>query len=170
LEKVPGAGGGSFVRRIDHFAFGVDLGQDIENLLRVGSIDHREVAQVRRMLELPSARLAAENRTQADLDELADVLQLEKTSTYDDPSISDLDVRFHSVISRASGNGVVAAFVAALHQVTEPVHHIHLDAEVGRTTYRQHVAIARALKKEDSEAAEVAMLAHLVYLEEQSAL
>jgi GntR family transcriptional regulator, transcriptional repressor for pyruvate dehydrogenase complex len=170
LEKVPGAGGGSFVRRLDHFAFGEDLGQDIENLLRVGSIDHREVAQARRMLELPSARLAAANREQADLDELKEVLQLEKTSTHDDPSISDLDVRFHSVISRASGNRVVAAFVSALHQVTTPVHHLHLNAEVGRKTYRQHVAIARAIEKGDSPAAEAAMLTHLTYIEEQSDL
>ncbi len=167
LEKVPGAGGGSFVRRLDHRAFGEDLGQDIENLLRVGSVDHDEVAQVRRILELPSARLAAEHRSPEDVAELQEILDLERTSAWDDPAVPDLDVRFHSTISRASGNRVVAAFVAALHKVTQPVHHLHLDAEVGKATYRQHVALAKAIEAGDSEAAEAAMLAHLTYLEEQ---
>jgi GntR family transcriptional repressor for pyruvate dehydrogenase complex len=169
LEKVPGAGGGSFVRRLDHRAFGEDLGQNIENLLRVGSIEHVEVAQVRRMLELPSARLAARNRTEQDLAVLDDVLKLEREKAWDDPSVSDLDVRFHSGISKASGNRVVAAFVAALHMVTQPVHHLHLDAEVGKRTYRQHLAIADAIRASDADAAEAAMLEHLTYLEERSA-
>jgi GntR family transcriptional repressor for pyruvate dehydrogenase complex len=169
LEKVPGAGGGSFVRRLDHRAFGEDLGQNIENLLRVGSIEHLEVAQVRRMLELPSARLAARNRTEQDLANLDEVLKLERETEWDDPSVPDLDVRFHSGISKASGNRVVAAFVAALHMVTQPVHHLHLDAEVGKRTYRQHLAVADAIRDSDPDAAEAAMLEHLTYLEKQSA-
>jgi GntR family transcriptional repressor for pyruvate dehydrogenase complex len=168
LEKVPGAGGGSFVRRLDHRAFGEDLGQDIENLLRVGSVEHLEVAQVRRMLELPSARLAAANRSADDLAALDEIVSLERSSAWDDPAVPMLDVRFHSAISKASGNRVVAAFVAALHKVTQPVHHLNLDADVGKNTYRQHVAIADAIRDADPDAAEAAMLTHLTYLEERS--
>lgn len=168
LEKMPGAGGGSFVRRLDHHAFGADLGHDIENLLRVESIEHREAAELRRMLEAPAVRLAAKNRTEADLEALNAVLEEEKSLTYDDPAVPDLDVRFHSVISEASGNRVLAAFVSALHQVTEPVHHLNLNAEVGKRAVRQHVKIVKAIENGDGEAAEEAMLSHLAYLEEQS--
>jgi GntR family transcriptional regulator, transcriptional repressor for pyruvate dehydrogenase complex len=168
LEKMPGAGGGSFVRRLDHHAFGADLGQDIENLLRVQSIEHREAAEMRRMLEAPAVRLAAENRSKADLDTLNQVLEEEKALTYDDPAVPALDVRFHSAISEASGNRILAAFVAALHQVTEPVHHLNLNAEVGKRAFRQHVKIVKAIEKGDGKAAEAEMLAHLAYLEEQS--
>lgn len=168
LEKMPGAGGGSFVRNLDHNAFGVDLGQDIENLLRVGSVNYREVAEVRQMLEVPAARLATLNRSQAALDTLNEVLEEEKALTFDDPAVPELDVRFHSTISKASGNRVVAAFVAALHQVTEPVHHLKLNAEVGKRTFRQHVAIVRAIEKGDVQAAEAAMGDHLSYLEQHS--
>ncbi|ODQ94394.1 GntR family transcriptional regulator [Mycolicibacterium holsaticum] len=168
LEKMPGAGGGSFVRSLDHHAFGADVGEYIENMLRVGSVDYREVAEVRRMLEVPSVRLATLNRSQADLDELNDVLEEEKALTFDDPAVPELDVRFHSTISKASGNRVAAAFVSALHQVTEPVHHLKLSAEVGKRTFRQHVEIVRAIEKGDASEAEMAMREHLSYLEEHS--
>lgn len=168
LEKMPGAGGGSFVRKLDHQAFGVDLGQDIENLLRVDSIEHREAAEMRRMLEAPAVRLAAKNRTKDDLETLNQVLEEEKALTYDDPAVPGLDIRFHSAISEASGNRILAAFVAALHQVTEPVHHLNLNEEVGKSAFRQHVKIVKAIEKGDGKAAETAMLAHLAYLEEQS--
>lgn len=166
IEKVPGAGGGSFVRMLDHHAFGAELGQDMENLLRVGSIVYREAADVRRILEVPCVRLAAKHRDAADVAEMRDIVDLQKKLSYDDPQVSELDVRFHSVIGKASGNRVAAAFVDALHHVTEPVHHLDLDAEVGERTVRQHVAIVRAIEKRDPDAAEKAMLDHLSYLED----
>lgn len=165
IEKVPGAGGGSFVRMLDHNTFAAELGQDIQNLLRVGSIVFREAADVRRLLEVPCARLASENRTAGEAAELRDIVDLEKKLTHDDPAVPDLDVRFHSLIGQASGNRVAAAFVLALHEVTEPVHHLDLDAEVGARTVRQHMAIVRAIEKQDPGAAGKAMLDHLSYLE-----
>jgi len=166
IEKVPGAGGGSFVRMLDSHSFGIELGQDIENLLRVGSIVYYEAADVRRMLEVPCVRLAAEHRTDEEAAELREIVDKQKTLSYDDPRVPELDVRFHSLIGKASGNRVAAAFVDALHRVTEPVHHLDLDAEVGRRTVRQHMAIVRAVEERDPAAAERAMVEHLSYLEQ----
>jgi DNA-binding FadR family transcriptional regulator len=166
IEKVPGAGGGSFVRMLDHHSFGAELGQDMENLLRVGSIVYREAADVRRMLEVPCVRLAAANRSADEAAELREIVDQQKKLSHDDPQVPELDVRFHSLIGQASGNRVAAAFVSALHQVTEPVHHLDLDAEVGRRTVSQHMAIVRAVEKRDQDAAERAMLDHLSYLEQ----
>lgn len=170
VQKVPGAGGGSFVRSLNHESFSEELGQDLENLLRVGSFGYNEASQVRRFLEVPSARLAAMNRTEKDLETLQQVIAEEKAISYDDPAVAELDIRFHSAISQASGNRVVAAFVGALHQVAHPVHHLHLDAEVGRRTFRQHVAIVRAIESGDPRASEQAMLTHLDYLEKHQIL
>jgi DNA-binding FadR family transcriptional regulator len=165
VEKVPGAGGGSFIRSLDHQSFSEELGHDLENLLRVGSFGYQEAGAVRRILELPAARLAAEHRTEEDLSTLNQVIAEEKAASHDDPKVAELDIRFHSAISQASGNRVIAAFVAALHQVAHPVEHLQLDAEVGRRTFSQHVAIVRAIESGDPAAAEKAMLAHLDYLE-----
>ncbi|GAA0623752.1 FadR/GntR family transcriptional regulator [Sporichthya brevicatena] len=170
VQKVPGAGGGSFVRSLNHESFSEELGQDLENLLRVGSFGYQEASQVRRFLEVPAARLAAQNRTEEHLVTLRQIIAEEKSISHDDPAVPDLDVRFHSAISEASGNRVVAAFVSALHQVAQPVDHLHLDAEVGRRTVRQHVAIVRAIENGDPKAAEQAMLTHLDYLEKHQIL
>jgi DNA-binding FadR family transcriptional regulator len=117
------------------------------------------------MLEMPSARLAARNRSAEQLKALRDVISEQRLLTHDDPRIPGLDTRFHTLISQASGNRVVAAFVRALHEVTEPVHHLHLDVEVGKGTFRQHRAIVAAIERRDSSAAEAAMGEHLEYLE-----
>lgn len=165
IEKIPGAGGGSFVRSVDHHSLGAELSEDIENLLRLGSIEYGEVAAVRRMLEVPAAREAALRRSEEDLAELDDILAEGKTLDVGDPRVVELDMRFHGVIAHASRNRVLAAFVFALHEVTEPVHHLDLTAETGRQTYRQHQAIVRAIRKQDAAAAEAAMVSHLRYLE-----
>lgn len=165
IEKTPGASGGSFVRSLDHKTLGADLVRDIENLLTAGSVGLLEASQVRRMLEMPGARLAARNRSAEQLEALHQVISEQRLLAYDDPRIPGLDTRFHTLISQASGNRVVAAFVSALHEVTEPVHHLHLDAEVGKGTFRQHRSIVRAIERRDPVAAEAAMGEHLEYLE-----
>ena len=134
IEKIPGAGGGSFVRSVDHHSLGAELSEDIENLLRLGSIEYGEVATVRRMLEVPAAREAALRRSEEDLAELDDILAEGKTLDVGDPRVMELDMRFHGVIAHASRNRVLAAFVFALHEVTEPVNHLYLTAETGRQT------------------------------------
>lgn len=165
IEKIPGAGGGSFVRSVDHHSLGSELSEDIENLLRLGSIEYHEVVAVRRMLEVPAARAAATRRSDAEMAELEAIVAEGKALSVDDPSVPELDARFHAVIAHASRNRVLAAFVYALHEVTEPVHHLDLNRETGRQTYRQHQALVRAIKKQDPDAAETAMLSHLRYLE-----
>ena len=67
ISKVPGATGGSFVQAIDYRGLGSLIGESIENSLRLGSIDFDEVIHVRRLLEVPSAGLAAINRTESDI-------------------------------------------------------------------------------------------------------
>jgi DNA-binding FadR family transcriptional regulator len=166
IEKIPGAGGGSFVRSVDHHALGAELSEDIENLLRLGSIEFGEVTAVRRMLEVPAAREAARRRSEAEMAELDEIIAEGKALETDDPRVAALDARFHAVIAHASGNRVLAAFVYALHEVTEPVHRLDLNPETGKQAYRQHQALVRAIRKQDPAAAEAAMVSHLRYLEE----
>lgn len=166
IVKTPGAGGGSFVRIADHSSLRSALVDSVHNLLALGSIAFEEVAIVRQHLEVPSVRLAAVNRTEEDLQELREILDLQKSISVDDQSVPALDERFHGAIARASGNRVLASFVSALHIETEPVHYLDLSPEVGRTTVRQHQQIVRAIADQDPDAAERAMIEHLTYLRE----
>jgi GntR family transcriptional regulator, transcriptional repressor for pyruvate dehydrogenase complex len=70
IFKVPGASGGSFVQGIDYRSLGGVLGESIVNTLRLGTLEYDEVSQVRRLLEVPAAALAAENRTEEDIEQL----------------------------------------------------------------------------------------------------
>ncbi len=166
ISTTPGAGGGSFVRSIDHSALRRALVDSVHNLLAVGSIEFEEVAIVRQHLEIPAVRLAAEHRTAEDLAELHQVVALQKSISVEDPRVPTLDEQFHGAIARASGNRVLAAFVSALHIQTEPVRYLDLSPEVGRTTVRQHQRIVRAIADRRADEAELAMVEHLTYLRE----
>jgi GntR family transcriptional repressor for pyruvate dehydrogenase complex len=166
IRKVPGARGGNFVQAADYKALGEALIDSVENLLALGSIRFDEVAEVRQHLEVPSVRLAAQHRTNEDVKELHAIVDRQKTASIDDPSVPELDRKFHTRIAMASGNRVLASLVAALHHSTEPVGYLSLSPEVGRETVQQHVAIVRAIAAQDPEAAEAAIIKHLTYLRE----
>lgn len=170
IYKVPGAGGGTFVRSVDHQSLGVVLQESMHNLLQLGGIAFAEVAIVRQHLEVPSVRLAALHRTEEDLANLRRIVDAERVASVNDPSVPDLDAQFHGTIARASGNRVLAAFVHALHRETEPVHYLDLSPEVGRTTVRQHQKIMKAIVEQDPNAAERAIIEHLTYLREHITL
>jgi GntR family transcriptional regulator, transcriptional repressor for pyruvate dehydrogenase complex len=166
ITKVPGAGGGSFVRSIDHQSLRTVLVDSVHNLLALGSIEFEEVALVRQHLEVPAVRLAAVHRSDEDLETLREIVGLQRSISVDDPRVPALDEQFHGAVARASGNRVLASFVSALHIETEPVHYLDLSPEVGRTTVRQHQRIVRAIADRDPDAGEAAIVEHLTYLRE----
>jgi GntR family transcriptional regulator, transcriptional repressor for pyruvate dehydrogenase complex len=164
IRKTPGAGGGSFVRSVDHHSLGTLVQESLHNLLRLGTLDFHEVAMMRQYLEVPSARLAAENRRDEHLALLRSILEREKRATVDDPAVPALDAEFHAAIADASGNRVLASFVRALHRETEPVDYLELSPEVGRDTVKQHQRIVRAIEAQSPDDAEAAIVDHLTYL------
>lgn len=164
INKVPGARGGNFVQSVDYHSLGAVMSESVENLLALGTIHFDEVAKVRQLLEVPSVQLAAANRGEDELTRLKDIVQQQKMASVDDPRIPDLDREFHTLIARASGNRVLASFVAALHHATEPVHYLDLSPEVGRETVKQHQRILRAIERQEPQAGEKAIVEHLTYL------
>jgi len=164
ILKVPGARGGNFVQSVDHHALGAVMMDTVDNLLTLGSIRFDELADVRQYLEVPAVRLAAANRSADGLEALTGIVGRQKTASVEDPEVPELDRQFHTLIAQASGNRVLASCVAALHHATEPVHYLDLSPAVGRETVRQHAAILRAIKAQDPDAAEQAMIKHLTYL------
>jgi GntR family transcriptional regulator, transcriptional repressor for pyruvate dehydrogenase complex len=165
IEKSPGATGGSFVRSLDPQRFGVRLADLLRLLLRVGTAEREEVDLVRAMLEVPACRLAAQNRSDADVATLWRIIETQKSKRVDDAEVPELDVGFHSAIAVASGNGVLAALVTALHAASEPVRKVSLSPSAGRDTVQQHSQLAQAIADQDPDAAERAIRSHLSYIE-----
>jgi len=166
ITKVPGMKGGSFVEYVDHHSLSQLVSQRMSSVLDLGSITHEEVADFRNLLEVPCARWAARNRTDEDLEVVHDIIDREKVAEVDDPEIPLLNAEFHSAIAAATQNRVLAAFVAALHRVAQPLVFIHTDEEMGRQSVRHHIELFAAIKQQDEQAAAEVMSRHLEFLGE----
>lgn len=169
ITKSPGSQGGSFVDFVDHHALSGLVSDRLASTLRLGSITYEEVAEFRDLLEIPSARLAAKERREEHLEALHDIIEQEKNITVDDPKVPQLNAQFHSSLAEASGNRLLAAFVAALHSVAHPLAFIDTSPEVGRQAVRHHIAIYSAVNDRSPETAAEAMQQHLEYLRKHAA-
>ncbi|MBV6756711.1 FadR/GntR family transcriptional regulator [Rhodococcus opacus] len=164
IRKTPGAGGGSFVRSIDHEALSELMRESLHNLIRLGRVTFDELSIVRQYLEAPAADLAAQNRTDEDLAELHRLVAEQQRRGVDDPEVSRLDCEFHTAIARISRNRVLTCLVSALHRESEPVSYLNLSKEVGRNGLRQHQEIVAAIEARDGDLARKSMINHLEYL------
>ncbi|MEE3853009.1 FCD domain-containing protein [Gordonia sp. LSe1-13] len=164
IRKTPGAGGGSFVQTVDHHSLGEVVQESMHNLIRLGTLNFDEVAAVRQLLEVPSAALAAANRTADDVAELRAIVEKQKRLSVDSDEVPQLDAQFHTAIARMSGNRVLASLVYALHSESEPVSYLDLSPDVGRETVVQHQRIVHEIEAGNAQAAEEAIAAHLTYL------
>jgi len=170
IATVPGASGGSFVMYFDHHKLGDLVSERLTNTLELGSISYDEVAMFRNLLEVPSARLAAENRTDDHIARLNDLMDREKSVVVDDPRVQEFNVEFHTIVGEASGNRLLSTFVAALHRVTHPLTFIDTSEQVGRDAVRHQIKIVSAIADQDGDLAEEYMSAHLAYLKEHAAV
>jgi GntR family transcriptional regulator, transcriptional repressor for pyruvate dehydrogenase complex len=164
IRKIPGVAGGSFVNTVTPDSLSRMLRESVDTILRLGALDVNELTEVRRVLEIPAARLAAKNRTDAHLRELESVVERQRTTTIDDPGIPGYDLAFHTTIGQASGNRLLAAFIGAVHDATHPAQYLDVTKEVGHRTVKQHMAILKAIEEGAEDAAAEAMESHLDYV------
>jgi GntR family transcriptional repressor for pyruvate dehydrogenase complex len=169
ISTTPGASGGSFVEGFDHHSLAASFAESVSNIVQLGSLSYGEVAEVRAMLEIPSARLAARNRRDEHLERLERITGREKSIDVSDPAVPELNVSFHEVVADASGNRLLAALVSALHTVTHPLAFIDTSPDLGRQSVIQHLRIVKAISERDEEKAVAGMDDHLRYLREHVA-
>jgi GntR family transcriptional repressor for pyruvate dehydrogenase complex len=133
--------------------------------LLLGRYSPANVREVRRCIEIPAIRLAAERRTDRDIGELAAILA--RMEDADNPARrNQLDANFHIAIARASGNPLIVKIVEELRSVLE-----EHSLAAARAPYRrraaaeEHRAIYDAIVDRDPDAAAAAVEAHLVAAE-----
>src|SRR6478735_588004 len=59
IRKVPGVAGGSFVNTVTPTSLSAMLSESMDNILKLGALDVLELTELRRVLEIPAARMAA---------------------------------------------------------------------------------------------------------------
>lgn len=168
ISRTPGARGGSFVEYLDHHSLGKMLSDQLTNTLNMGGLTHNEVTELRNMLEVPSARLAAQNRSEVHLKDLHDVIDREKSMSINDPATRESNAQFHVIIADASGNRLLSTLVTVLHRIAHPMEFVAWSPTVAKEGVLHHIAVVRAIRDRDSAAAAEAMQAHLQYLAKHS--
>jgi GntR family transcriptional repressor for pyruvate dehydrogenase complex len=127
-----------------------------------GPFSYDKIHEVREMLEVRVAGVAAERATQADLEELRAAFQ-ELTDAVDSVELSSIkDVEFHRTIAKITHNDL---YLIMLDSIRDVLIEIRQDTLVKRERRRSMIAfhkrILEAIENGDSERARLAMSDHL---------
>lgn len=133
----------------------------------------RELFELRLLVEVETAGLAAQCRSSADLIALAEALGAMQWGSSAPDELYLADTRFHALIAEASGNRASARLVEALRQVMYSVLHGPLFTRTGSSdwssvTIDEHVEIVNAISARDTAHAVDAMRRHLTRAGDQA--
>jgi DNA-binding FadR family transcriptional regulator len=126
-----------------------------------------QLMEARRHVELKTAELAAENRTEGNLERMRQAMDVQaKAKSAHAPQYRDGDRNFHVEIARAGGNTAYAVLVAALWDYrSKPLFKKFEELLVGpdrpAKTAKEHRDIFDAIVSRDATAAHEAMRRHL---------
>jgi len=122
----------------------------------------RDLFEARRLVEVHVARLAAERRTDTDLQDIAKALADHEQALADDEPAVEPSVRFHLEVAKAAHSEVLASFVSSFAAIlTErgPV----LEAVPGFREWEvaEHRAVFEPIRDGDADTAALRMRSHL---------
>lgn len=120
----------------------------------------RQLASARMLLEPQVASLAAQQAKASDLRALRDN-QKQLQSCNDVLEAMDLDLCFHQLLAKASGNDVIVLMLDGIADLGRESRRTTLDAFGVTRAHEQHQRILKAVEKHDPAAAAVAMRDHL---------
>jgi len=160
-------GGGTYVTDLLDAHF-VDPWQD---MLKGNPLLHRDLLEVRQMLESQAASLAADRATDVDISRLdAMYAALEASYASDDlPTCIDTDVAFHQTIAEASHNVLIGHLTASLMRVihghvTNNLEHLHARPQRWSQLQAQHRAIWLAIREHKPQEAALAASEHIEFV------
>ena len=164
LRTAKGAGGGSYVTipTVDHIS--EFLRSNINLLTESQDVSLAELIEARKLLEVPAARLAAERRSEADLDRLRESISGEplKLNTQEQFAYNK---EFHSAVIECCGN---ALLLIAAQPVFSALQTSLARSILGRRFHRevgaQHLKIIEAVEAGDEDGAGREMHRHLEFL------
>lgn len=165
VSATRGPGGGVFVKHTLDGGLAATLADTIATMLHSGLTSVSELTEVRMLLEVPLAGLAARRADPQLVSELQRALRDAELGSDDDAVQRETDQRFHRAIAAACGNRVACALIAWSHEVLQPALKDQIaPALVEAVARAQHRAIIDAIAAREPSAAENAMRDHLRYL------
>lgn len=133
----------------------------VANDLTLGQYSARDLTEARPHIEVPAAALAAQRRTDEELDTLRDIVAAMAAETDPEAWVA-LDSSFHAAIARASGNRVFASVVADIRDaLTHQSETLNMMADRQHASDTEHQRILDAIAAGSGEDAGKAMADHL---------
>jgi GntR family transcriptional regulator, transcriptional repressor for pyruvate dehydrogenase complex len=126
-----------------------------------GEFDFAQVHEVRRLLEVHIAGVAAERATDEDIGALADACDRMAAVLDDIEQAALLDVEFHRLVAHATQNDLHLVLLDSIGKAHVEIRRSNIGAGHGPETLRQHRAILAAVAAHDPEGARAAMSKHL---------
>jgi GntR family transcriptional repressor for pyruvate dehydrogenase complex len=131
-----------------------------------------ETLQLRRVLEVESARLAASNATEQDIKKIKEYealakAEIDKLRAGKDNSFFAADLKFHVAVAEASQNGIYVRFINSIHETL----HFHQFLSLRETrdhdeVIRYHRGVCEAIVARDPDRASAMMDSHIKRVEE----
>ena len=167
VRAARGPGGGVFVAHTPDRSLAQTIAEAIAGMLTTDTTSIAELTEVRLLLEVPLAGLAARR---ADAETIAALWQSieEAAGAPDDDAVQrQADIRFHRTIADAAGNRVASALIAWSSEVLQSrLKDLIAPAIVEAVAREQHEQIAAAIEARNPSLAERAMRVHLQYLDD----
>lgn len=153
-------------RRLQELSLEKEQARSAEEFVRaLRSTSSKEIEDVlvaRRAIEAETARLAAENATDREIEILGEIVRDMMEQVRTGEPIASSDERFHFHLARISGNHVLEAALKLIRHngryspILEAIRN-----QAGTLTGKGHQEIFNAIKARDAEAASKAMTAHI---------
>lgn len=165
VRAARGPGGGVFVAQTADGGLARTVSDAIAVMLTNKLTSIPELIEVRLLLEVPLAGLAAERADAATVYQLRRAIDEAERGADDEAAQRETDTRFHRTIAEAGGNRVASALAAWSHLVLQPALKELIEPAIVESVARdQHRQILDAIEQHKPALAEQAMREHLRYL------
>jgi GntR family transcriptional repressor for pyruvate dehydrogenase complex len=166
VVSARGSNGGTFVAVPDATEVAEQLSDSIQLWYRAGNVTVQDVDEARWVLEMHCVELAARRRTEEDLEAIKRPVDASRDFEMDIADWLDLDLIFHTAITKAAKNKILELAMTAVHLARPATNSVFVEFLDRRMVTDQHEAIYLAIAAGDPAAAQNAFQRHVGYLDE----
>ncbi len=164
IHTSEGSTGGSFVSHPSSGRISESLRSGLDLMMVAQQISLDELFEMRLLLELPAARLAAERRSELEIERLSASSPVELLDLSPDDQFS-YNEEFHSIVIDAADNVLLSIAARPVFVVLQRnLRRSDLETEFHRAINDHHHQITAAIAAGDPVSAESRMLEHLEFL------
>ncbi len=168
IRSRRGPAGGTFITRPTRDEARLAVANAASLLVSMGEFELAHIAEARQLIEQVCCRLAAERRTPAQLESMANEIRLQRDPALPDTDFCASDVRFHRTLVEAACNPALEFAAAGVLDSLQPaVNLVIFRFRDRRQVAAQHERLHRGLASKDGDAACAALCEYMNALRRQ---